>query len=119
MLPTHFIRPVLLLLTLGVTFSVAADTASHLGPKGGDTRKGVLVNPERTYLQETTSLEQEESGVYARVERQWYISPKGSDSRRGVITTTITEGTVFSHPAVASERPASVGPKGGSIRRGF
>ena len=100
----------LLVLTLGVTLSSAADPASFIGPKGGDTRKGVYSQPELTHHQE--------SGVYARVERPWYIGPKGGDIRRGMTDST-PGGTVFTHPAVANERASDIGPKGGHTRRGF
>lgn len=93
---------------------VSAHHAHHhetafVGPKGGDTRKGVYAVPDRLI------------GAVVRLtypdHRAGFIGPKGGDTRKGVPLAGLQlAGAVI--PLIYHDTDAVIGPKGGEVRKG-
>lgn len=84
--------------------------ATHIGPKGGDTRKGVYAVPARL------------TGAVVALtypdDRGRFIGPKGGDTRKGIPLVGVHPvGAVIS--LVYHDNHGFIGPKGGEVRKGI
>lgn len=94
----------------GLTAQNGHHGATVIGPKGGDTRKGVYAVPTRL------------TGAVVRLtypdHRDGFIGPKGGDTRKGAPLVGIhLAGAVI--PLVYHDTHAFIGPKGGETRKGI
>jgi hypothetical protein len=83
---------------------------TFIGPKGGDTRKGVYAVPARL------------TGAVVALsypgDRGRFIGPKGGDTRKGVPLVGLQPaGAVI--PLVYHDTNGLIGPKGGEVRKGI
>lgn len=83
---------------------------TFIGPKGGDTRKGVYAVPAR--------LTGAVVALTYPAHRGSSIGPKGGDTRKGVPLVDVqTTGAVI--PLVYHDTNGFIGPKGGETRKGI
>lgn len=84
--------------------------ATYIGPKGGDTRKGVYAVPARLTGAVIALTYPDHRGSY--------IGPKGGDTRKGVPLVGVPlAGAVI--PLVYHDTNGLIGPKGGEVRKGI